>query len=143
MATANEISSRVRYLMKFCNFRITLLGSGSEWQKTRRYFWQWFHILKNKWKLEYKREKKSCGQFCRAALTGLRAWPIQPISWFLVKLPKWHFLTHAWRIRSIFNLRFELKRVKVEYNFNSCSSKSWINLLNRQNIAFCFLSEIK
>jgi hypothetical protein len=24
-----------------------------------------------------------------------RAWPIQPIGRFLVKLPKWHFLTNA------------------------------------------------
>ena len=39
-------------------------------QKTRRYFWQWFHIQKNKWKLKYKREKRSCGRFWRAALTG-------------------------------------------------------------------------
>ena len=27
-------------------------------QKTRRYFWWWFHIQENKWKLKYKREKK-------------------------------------------------------------------------------------
>ena len=28
-------------------------------QKTRRYFWQRFHISKNEWKLKYKREKKN------------------------------------------------------------------------------------
>ena len=35
----------------------------------RRNFWQWFHIQKNKWKLKNNREKRSCGQFWRVALT--------------------------------------------------------------------------
>ena len=40
-------------------------------QKKRRYFWQWFHIQKNKSKSKYTREKKrSCRRFWRTVLTG-------------------------------------------------------------------------
>ena len=62
------------------NGKLTLLRSESEWQNSRHFFWQWFQ-----W----------------AVLEGCtnRAWPIQPISHFLVKLPKWHFLTHAWNLK--------------------------------------------
>ena len=51
--------------VQFCNKWLyhTLLGSWSEWPKDRRYFWQWFHILKNEWKLKEKREKNPVSRF--------------------------------------------------------------------------------
>ena len=39
-------------------------------QKTRGYFWQWFHVLKKWIKIRIENGKKSCEPFWRAALTG-------------------------------------------------------------------------
>ena len=39
-------------------------------QETSHFYWQWFHILKNKLKLKYKREKKSHEPFQSYLLTG-------------------------------------------------------------------------
>ena len=68
-----------------------------------------FVILVHTWLVEAD-TTVSC-HFLWAEMEGctIRAWPIQPISRFLVKLPKWHFLTHAWISKKFWGKWLHLK----------------------------------
>ena len=48
----------------------------------------------------YSADTTISGHFLWTEMEGCtnRAWPIQPIGRFLVKLPKWHFLTNEWNL---------------------------------------------
>ena len=71
-----------------------------------------------------------------------RAWPIQPISRFLEKLPKWHIFIHAWNLNFFGAKWLHLKCLRIVlnelYSFRSrskqCEEPLWM---------MCHFSKIK